>query len=162
MQPPIDNHQFDTILQNPTEIRACARSVCSRPHARTRGTPPETRPPCAPCPHEQLTPPPSFPTPKPHHFHSPFAISHSPIIPPSAHIIPTLLRHSREGGNPALPNQQSTICNQQFFPSYVIPAKAGIHSPASDAHPCPPQPNSNRQSTINNLRSPRGNIGKFQ
>ena len=39
MQSSIPNRQFDTILQNPTEIRACARSVYSRTHARTRNSP---------------------------------------------------------------------------------------------------------------------------
>ena len=92
--PIINSTQSDRMRPNAAKIRACARSVYTRPHAHARGTHPGTRPRCAACTlprHSRqggnLPPNPSIPAPKPHHSSSPF-------------VIPALLpRHSREGGN---------------------------------------------------------------
>ena len=96
MQSTIPNPQ-SSIRHNPTESYKIQQKFV-RAHARNSPKNATTV--------RRVHPPTSFP----HRRES----TPTPIIPHSQTTsFPHPFRHSREGGNPALPNQQSTICNQQ-------------------------------------------------
>ena len=131
MQSPIINPQ-SSIRHNPTECgqmrRKFVRARVPFIHARTRaheelaqkrghGAPraPSHVIPAKAGIYPQTTPFPLQNTPFPLPFrHSRPRLRHSRTHPRHSRTLP---RHSRAGGNPALPNRQSTICNQQFSPS---------------------------------------------